>query len=1003
MSNSFVASAQRFVRSVPLKSRLALLLVLSSALGALGWLWWSATERSNISFLPTLPRAEWIIYPKAVEGPIHPHIELGTIFSRSFVLQAVPEQSTLRISGFHHYSISLNSQTLNEPQQRGRSWKDPDLFAPSSFLHPGTNEILVTVANSNGPPALWLLLTAGNFSLKSDESWEASHAGAVWKYAQLAKKPLPVPVGNDLYVGDGPGAAFAKRWPILLVFAVISAAITLLIARMKSAKTSDPRFWLKEWFSIAVFAAFWIGIFANNLPVLPALHGYDAGGHRDYIAYIESKRSLPLAGEGWEMFQPPLYYIICTALLKLLALTVRDSAGVAALRVFGLVTGITHFIIVWKSLRLLFPENRARQYWGLLLAAALPPALFLSHFVSNEAFAAVLVSGSVYLCLRILKQETPSWKIFAGLGLCLGAALLTKSTAVLALPPIFGALLWRALQRRAAGVQVLGVKKVGLRASALAQILFVGGISLLVSGWHYLRTWHHYGSPVLGVWDTRTGFFWWQDDGYRTAAFYLRFGNVLFHPWFSALHSFADGLYSTLWGDGLIGGADAQTGPPWNFDLMFLAYWLALVPTVGVIIGAFSAIRRFVRQPSPEWFLILGLGFLISFALVSMSLTIPYYCVIKAFYGFSAFIPFCAFGAWGLEKLTSGPNHGANLANHPAGLTFQRLRAALCTSLIEVWALTSFASFWILHSSDHTLVLTVATLMGENHPLEAQQLLEQKLASDPQNQRARAELAKVLIVNKNEAQAVIEATTVAMADPDDAANITALARALQDANPALAIEQAKRAIKIAPGYTVAYEELATLLRIQGRYIEAEQTAREGLALEPFNPLFYQMLGEALVRQGQIADGISLLKAACQLRPENMSAHCLLAEAYELHHETPNAIAEYAEALRLQPNIPTVLNDLAWLRATNPHEQFRDGPEAVRLAERACQLTEYKEPIFISTLGAAYAEARRFDDAVKTATKARDLARSAGKQDLVKKNEELINLFTARQQYRQTQK
>jgi tetratricopeptide (TPR) repeat protein len=1003
MSNSFVASTQNFVRSVPLKSKLALLLVLSSALGALGWLWWSAVQRSKISFLPTLPGAEWIIYPKAVEGRIHPHIEVGTSFSRSFVLDAIPEESTLKISGFHHYSISLNGHPLNQSQQRGRSWKDPDQFSPSKLLRRGTNEILVTVANTNGPPALWLLLKAGNFSLKSDESWEATHAGAVWKNAQLAKKPLPIPVGNDLYVAEGPGAAFARRWPILLLFAVISAVVTLLIAGIRRTTGAGPRFRVKEWVPIAIFAALWIGIFVNNLPVLPAMLGYDTGGHRDYISYIETKGSLPLAGDGWEMFQPPLYYIICTALLKLLSLTVRAAAGVAALRVFGLVTGITHFVIVWKSLRLLFPENRARHFWGLLLAATLPPALFLSHYVSNEALAAVLVSGSVYLCLRILKQESPSWKIFAGFGLCLGAALLTKSTAVLALPPIFGALLWKAFQRRATAIDGSGATKIGIRASDLRQFFLVAGMCLLVSAWHYLRTWHHYGSPFVGVWDTRSGFFWWQDDGYRTAAFYLRFGQVFFRPFFSALHSFADGIYSTLWGDGGMAGADSLTAPPWNYDFMALAYWLALVPTLGVLIGAFFAIRRFVRQPSPEWFLILGLGFLVAFAVTYMSLTIPYYCVIKAFYGFSALIPFCAFGAWGLEQLTRLPIRAANHDHHPIGLSLQRLSAALCTFLIGVWALASFASFWIVHSSDSTLVATVAALMAENRPLEAQRLLEQKLASAPQNRRARAELAKILIVNKNEQQAAIEAGIVAKAEPADASNIVTSTKALQDTNPDLAIEQARRAIKIAPGYAVAYEQLLTLLRLQKRYAEVEQAAREGLALEAFNPLFYQMLGEALVRQGQIADGISLLKASCHLHPENVSARCLLAEAYDLHHETPNAIKEFAEALRLEPNNPSVLNNLAWLRATNPHEQFRDGPEAVRLAERACQLTEYKEPKFVTTLAAALAAAGRFDEALQAAAKARDLAQSVGQKDLVKRNEELINLFTARQQYRQTQK
>jgi Flp pilus assembly protein TadD len=917
MSNSSVESTQKLEgmqgRSMPLTSKLALLLFFSSVLGALAFLWWNATQRSKTSFLPAMADGQWIIYPKAAEGHLHVSLELATVFTRSFVLDEVPANANLKISAFHNYSISLNGQTVDNPQQRGRSWKNPDLFISSKYLHRGTNEILVTVRNTNGPPALWLTLSGGNFCLKSDETWEASYAGAVWKYAHLAKKPLPIPAGDGLYGGATPGPAFLNLWPILLIFAVVSLAIFFLIARKERAESGDPR--ITEWLPIAVLAAFWIAIFANNVTVLPASLGYDTSGHRDYIDYLETNWSLPLASEGWEMFQPPLYYVICAGLLQILSLTIRDSDGVLAIRLVGLATGILHFIIVWKSLRLLFPDNRARQRWGLLLAACLPPGLFLSQYISNEALAAMLVSGSVYLCLRILKEEQLSWKIFALLGLCLGAALLAKSTAVLAAPPIFGALLWKAIKGQMAGVQRGVHVAFAAQRSNLARIVFVFAICFLLSGWHYIRTWHHFGSPVVGVWDPRTGFQWWQDDGYRTSAFYLRFGQVFFHPWFSALHSFADGFYSTLWGDGLIGGSDSLAGPPWNFDFMALAYWLALVPTLGVIIGAFLAIRCFVRHPSPEWFLILGLGFLIAFALAYMSMTIPYYCVVKAFYGFSAFIPFCAFGAWGLERMTVLPERGTTELDRRSLLFPQRIPTILCSVLMGVWALTSLASYWIVHSSVPTLLARVAALMRENRPLEAQRLLSSRLASEPGNWRVRSELAKVLIVSKNEEQALKEASAAAKADPDDPQNLTTLAMALGTKNPDLAIEQAKRVITIAPGYVLAYQQLATLFQLEGKYAEAEQATREGLALEPYNSTFYQKLGEVLVRKGQILEGISLFRTTCQMRPENIWARCSLAEAYELNHQTSEAIAEYSAVLQVQPNFPNALNNLAWLRAT----------------------------------------------------------------------------------------
>ena len=54
---------------------------------------------------------------------------------------------------------------------------------------------------------------------------------------------------------------------------------------------------------------------------------------------------------------------------------------------------------------------------------------------------------------------------------------------------------------------------------------------------------------------------------------------------------------------------------------------------------------RFLRRPSAEWLLVLGLAFLAALALVHMSIALPYQCHVKAFYGLCALVPLCAFGA----------------------------------------------------------------------------------------------------------------------------------------------------------------------------------------------------------------------------------------------------------------------------------------------------------------------------------------------------------------------
>lgn len=69
----------------------------------------------------------------------------------------------------------------------------------------------------------------------------------------------------------------------------------------------------------------------------------------------------------------------------------------------------------------------------------------------------------------------------------------------------------------------------------------------------------------------------------------------------------------------------------------------------------------------------------------------------------------------------------------------------------------------------------------------------------------------------------------------------------------------------------------------------------------------------------------------------------------------------------------LLNNLAWVLATSPDDDLRDGDRAVELATEASELTDYKAAYILSTLASAYAENGDFDKARKWATKAVELA------------------------------
>ncbi len=80
--------------------------------------------------------------------------------------------------------------------------------------------------------------------------------------------------------------------------------------------------------------------------------------------------------------------------------------------------------------------------------------------------------------------------------------------------------------------------------------------------------------------------------------------------------------------------------------------------------------------------------------------------------------------------------------------------------------------------------------------------------------------------------------------------------------------------------------------------------------------------------------------------------------------------------------------------------LRQGEHAVRLAERAGQLTRHQEPFMLGTLAAAYAETGRQEEAIQTASRAIDLAEAKGLTQVAQRNRELREIYRSGQPWRE---
>jgi len=165
--------------------------------------------------------------------------------------------------------------------------------------------------------------------------------------------------------------------------------------------------------------------------------------------------------------------------------------------------------------------------------------------------------------------------------------------------------------------------------------------------------------------------------------------------------------------------------------------------------------------------------------------------------------------------------------------------------------------------------------------------------------------------------------------------------------------------------------------------------REAVRLRPDDTESLFNLAMALNQQENWKEAAEIFGRIAAGKPNDPKLHYEFGLALAQLGKTREAMSRYAHALLLQPDFPDALDRLSWILATDPHAEFRNGTEALRMAERACELTGRKQPRLVATLAAAYGEAGQFQEAAATAQEAHALAASASQKELVSKCQNML--------------
>ncbi len=176
---------------------------------------------------------------------------------------------------------------------------------------------------------------------------------------------------------------------------------------------------------------------------------------------------------AYEWHQPPLYYVLAAPFSFL---------GDRAIRGVSIICGLLSLLLIFRGVRLLFPNDPQLAVLALGIAALTPTHIAITSTVNNDALLELCFSWTLLLLIASLLGGFTRWRA-CWLGVALAAALLTKATALLLIPVVLLAL-------------ILVTRTGEAWREVVGNALYSAGFALVLTGWWFVRNMRLYGELV---------------------------------------------------------------------------------------------------------------------------------------------------------------------------------------------------------------------------------------------------------------------------------------------------------------------------------------------------------------------------------------------------------------------------------------------------------------------------------------------------------------------------
>jgi hypothetical protein len=170
---------------------------------------------------------------------------------------------------------------------------------------------------------------------------------------------------------------------------------------------------------------------------------YGDGGHVGYVIYVAEHGSLPAADQGWESYQPPLYY--AGGALVWRGATRLGISGTEALQAYSLLLWLVFLTASVATLNLTVRRSRPALNLATAALALWPSCVLHAPRIGNDAALYAAAAVSTWFMVRWWRSGRRLH--LAGVALSVAVAFLCKSTAVVLLAAAVALLALRLVRR----------------------------------------------------------------------------------------------------------------------------------------------------------------------------------------------------------------------------------------------------------------------------------------------------------------------------------------------------------------------------------------------------------------------------------------------------------------------------------------------------------------------------------------------------------------------------